>query len=445
MQYLRSRKIIFTVVRWTILLAVLIWVSVEFALHAFGDKVHPSVHALCPFGGLESLLRWMTAKGATLGKVFSGTMGIFFASIGISLLFKRSFCGAICPLGTLQEIPGALGRWVFRRKRIALPWKVDRILRFAKYPVLAFSIYMAWLTGRLWIQSWDPWSAYAHVFNATELFGPYFIGFIVLAISLVASFFIDRAFCKYLCPMGAFTALVGLLSPFKVRRDATACTSCLKCDRACPVNLKPSETRALLHHECISCGNCVAACPESGALTMGFPGKFRLNPTAAVALAVGTFFLVIFALQLAGFDRHSGAQEPTLREIAGSQGLSAAEFKARYGLPASLFDGTRSSAIEARIPLAKMAELNGTTAAAMKETLGLDPAMPDDTLWGKAYGAVRLERIAELNGTTVEAMKKTYGLPESVGADTSWGDVEKDVLRAVKKAQSTSSGSCAME
>ncbi len=433
------------VVRWTILLAVLAFVTREFYAHVFVSKVHPSVHSLCPMGGLESLLRYITSDGATLGKIFSGTMGLFFVSVGISLVFKRAFCGTICPLGTLQALSGAAGKKIFGAKRFVLPAKWDRYLRFLKYAVLALTIFMAVATGTLWIQTFDPWVAYSHIFNPAELMAGYAIGLGILVASLVASFFIELAFCKYLCPMGAMTALVGLVSPFKVRRNADSCTSCGLCDKSCPVNIQVSTAKAVTSAECITCGGCVAACPEKDTLSIGWSRKLSFNPAAAVAIAAGVFFLSIFVLQLTGFDRFSGKQEATLRELAKSYGTTTAEFKAMYGLPATFFDGNRSGKIEEAIPFAKMAEMNGTDTATIKTALGLGADIPDDTPWGTVYGNVRLEKIAEQNGVTVEQFKERFGLGKNVGADTPWKDIKKQVLKAASRMQTATSESCANE
>lgn len=438
MNTVRIRKLSHSITRWGLSLAVLLFVSWEFYAHSAVSKVHPSVHALCPLGGLESFLRWISAGGSTLGKIFSGTMGLFFVSVGTALLFKRSFCGNVCPLGTLQELTGKLGNRLLGPKRFTVPARIDSVLRWGKYAVLALTIAMAWLTGTLWIQSFDPWPAYAHLFNPVELIPTYAIGLSVLAISLVASFFYERVFCKYLCPMGALTATVGLVSPFTVHRDEAACISCGLCDCACPVNLPVSTARSLRNAECLSCGECAAVCPAPKALDLGYSLRSRLHPAAAVAFGVGAFFLGLLALQLIGFDRFSGRQEPTLREIAASVGTSTAEFKARYGLPANLFDGTRQSAIEKALPLVKFAEMNGTDAASLRQLLDLDPSLPEDVSWGEAYGSVRLSKIAELNGMSLEDFKKTFALKNSVDGDTPWRKVEKDVLRAVERLGSSS-------
>ena len=432
----RARTRAFAAVRYAILVVVLGYATWEFFAHAVLSKVHPSVHAICPLGGLESLLRFITGGGSMLQKVFAGTMGLFFVSVAVSLLFRRSFCGTVCPLGTLQELVGNLGRAVLPKRfrtRAQVPGAVDRWARLAKYGVLALTVAMAWITGTLWIQSYDPWVAYAHVFKPAEALGPYRVGFIVLVVSLAGSFFVERAFCKYLCPMGALTALVGLASPFRVKRNAAACTSCLKCDAACPTNVRVSALAAVRDPECISCGKCVPVCPAAGAIEVG-AGGLRLHPILAVVLAAGVFFGGSLLAQSLGLDRWSGRAELTLREIAKQAGVTPSAFKQQYGLPAALYNGTRSSAIEDAIPLAKMAEMNGISPAALKEQLGLPVDLADDTRWGTAYGQVRVGRILEANGMTIEQFRETFALAENVTVDTPWKNVKARVKRFTERA-----------
>lgn len=421
------------IIRWGILLGILAYVTWEFYAHAHVGKVHPSVHALCPLGGLESLLRWISADGATLGKVFSGTMGLFFVAAGTALLFRRSFCGTICPLGTLQELFGSLGRKVLGQRRAHVPRGLDRILRWLKYLSLAVVVAMAWITGTLWIQAFDPWSAYGHIVSPAELFPAYAVGFGILVVSLVLSFFFERAFCRYLCPMGALTAIAGLLSPWKVRRNGASCVDCGLCDKACPVDIEVSKAGTVGDIECITCGKCAAACPAPKTLEIGLSRRLSPSPAAGLVLAAGFFFIGILVLQVFGFDRLSGQQEPTLREMASRSGMGNAAFAAAYGLPANTYPGIRASELQDRIPLARFAELNGRTAAGIKEELGLSAELPDTTPWGKAYALVSVGKVAELNGFTFEDFKERYSLPAATGPETAWGKVRKAAERAAER------------
>jgi polyferredoxin len=96
-------------------------------LHIRVGPRFPSVHAICPLGGLENLWAWVAGK-ANLQKLFSGTMTLFFFTVVFALIFGRAFCGNICPFGALQEFIGKI-----TKNKIAIPKKIDRLLRFTKY------------------------------------------------------------------------------------------------------------------------------------------------------------------------------------------------------------------------------------------------------------------------------------------------------------------------
>ena len=247
-----------------------------------------------PFGGLESawaLIRYQSL----LRRVAWSSVILLVTSVGTALLFRRSFCGNICPLGFLQELFGLGGNAVFR-KRFNLPGKADRVLRYLKYPVLLLFLGLAWKTLALAIRPYDPWVAYHHL-GSGELFSEYSVGFIILILSLGGSLFLDRPFCRYLCPMGAFLALPSFPGFSRIRRNPDTCTDCGKCDSSCPMAIRVSRMETVKSPECISCGKCVQVCPVENTLafsTPEFKGKSKRIPAAVVIFGtVGIFALVL--------------------------------------------------------------------------------------------------------------------------------------------------------
>ncbi|MDA3850356.1 MAG: 4Fe-4S binding protein [Spirochaetaceae bacterium] len=114
-----------------------------------GPDGSPSIHALCPFGGLESLYTLFTA-GNLIDKIYVGTFSLFIISLVLALIFRRGFCGWICPLGALQEWTGRLGKKIMGRSWV-MPLKLDSVLRYLKYPVLILIISMTAITASLWV------------------------------------------------------------------------------------------------------------------------------------------------------------------------------------------------------------------------------------------------------------------------------------------------------
>ena len=81
----------------------------------------------------------------------------------------------------------------------------------------------------------------------------------VLAAVLISSILFYRPFCKWLCPLGAFYALLNRVSLFQMQVDTHKCVSCGACAKACKMDV--DITKNPNHAECIRCGMCIKACP----------------------------------------------------------------------------------------------------------------------------------------------------------------------------------------
>jgi polyferredoxin len=90
----------------------------------------------------------------------------------------------------------------------------------------------------------------------------------VLAGLTILSLLYRNFWCRYLCPYGALLGLMSIVSPFKIRRGATGCTSCKRCSAACPSGLAVHSSSAVSSPECSGCLTCVAHCPERDVLAM---------------------------------------------------------------------------------------------------------------------------------------------------------------------------------
>ena len=76
---------------------------------------------------------------------------------------------------------------------------------------------------------------------------------------IVGSVVFYRPFCKWLCPLGAFYALLSKVSLIQMRVDTHKCVSCGACANACKMDVDITKTPN--HAECIRCGKCMKACP----------------------------------------------------------------------------------------------------------------------------------------------------------------------------------------
>jgi len=217
-----------------------------------GSAHFPSVDALDPFGGLETLMKFI-AGGEFIKKIVPGNIVLLGALLVLGLLLSRFFCGWFCAFGALQGAFGWLGKKIFRR-RLVVPPRLDSVLRWAKYLVLAAIVYFTWRAGELVIRPYDPLAAYGHLASGlASVWAEFGVGLLVLVAILIFSMFYERAFCKYLCPLGAFNAILGRIPLFRIRREASTCISCSKCDRVCPMNVEVSTSGKVDSPECISC------------------------------------------------------------------------------------------------------------------------------------------------------------------------------------------------
>ena len=372
------------IVRWVTLGSFVAFVLAATALHTLG-YVAPSIHAICPYGGLESMLS-VVAVGTFLKKIVIGTFVLFGTTVALALVLRRSFCGQLCAFGALQEFFGKLGAKLFK-KRPVMPKKLDKVLRYLKYVVLAVTVAMAWITGELWITPYDPFNALGHLADFNALITSYLVGFIVLVITLLGSLVYDRFFCKYLCPAGALYGLIGQASPYAVRVDAKSCIHCGKCSRACPMNLDVMNAKngRVSSPECINCNECVNACPVEGAIHTGFSKKARIHPLVATLLALVLFFAPMGIAAATGNmqllpNKYEGATwgTPAGEAETGSEGRQSETGEAEESEDYTTINGYAPSDLRGSYTLSQTADLLGLSLETLYAKLGLPSDYPSN-------------------------------------------------------------------
>lgn len=245
-------------------------IALNKTLSAFGKGIpfvsDASLHALCPFGGVVTLYN-LTTVGLFIQKIHASAVILLSIVIILSLLFGPVFCGWICPLGTIQEWIGKIGRKKFKRKyNHFVPIKLDRSLRYIRYGILVWVLFVTAKSGYLIFEEFDPYNA-LFTFWSEEVALP---SVIILALTLILSLFIERPWCKYACPYGALLGLSNKIRLFKIRRNPSSCISCNKCKNNCPMNIPVSQKEKVTDLQCISCYECTSEknCPVPNTITI---------------------------------------------------------------------------------------------------------------------------------------------------------------------------------
>ncbi|MBO1114140.1 NosR/NirI family protein [Bordetella petrii] len=179
---------------------------------------------------------------------------ILWCATAISMVFwnRGAFCGWLCPFGALQELSNRLARRLGLRQA-SVPHGVNQRLATLKYVIFlllfGFSLYDLALAERL---------AEVEPFKTSIILR--FMRdwpFVVFAVALLAAgLFIERFFCRYLCPLGAALAIPARLRIFNWLRRYHECGNpCQRCGVECPVQaIEP--TGAINPNECIQCLHC---------------------------------------------------------------------------------------------------------------------------------------------------------------------------------------------
>jgi len=237
-----------------------------------------SLHAICPFGGVVSF--WQLASlGTLVKKVHQSSVILAVIGLLLALLFGPVICGWVCPFGSFQEWLGKLGRRLFgKRFNGFVPPRLDRVLRYLRYLVLAWVTYMTIVTGKLAFQDVDPYYALFNFWRSEVSVS----GFVILGAVAALSLFVERPFCKYACPYGAFQGIFNLFRIFSIKRNASTCISCNACNRACPMNIEVAKAGTVRDHQCISCLKCTSesACPIASTVELA-AGSFPPEPSPA--------------------------------------------------------------------------------------------------------------------------------------------------------------------
>ena len=292
-------------------LALNVWIGAEFYLfvryYETGGRSAwavrpPGVEGWLPIASLMNLkVLFLTGR---MPHLHPAGMFLLISFLAMSWVFRKSFCGWLCPVGTISEYLWRLGKQTFGRT-FRLPRKLDIGLRSFKYILLGLFFYavgsMTVPAVRAFLEGPYGMVDDVKMLNFFRFLG--MTGAIVMALLVFASVFVQNFWCRYLCPYGALMGLASLASPLRIRRDTSLCIDCGKCAQACPSALPVDRLVTIQSAECTGCLMCVADCPAAGALVMAGPRRQRVAAWAIAAGAAGLFLGVCGYAQWSGHWR----------------------------------------------------------------------------------------------------------------------------------------------
>ena len=229
----------------------------------------PAASGACPIGSFQAVV------GSSKFR-FSYYITGFLILLGV--LLGRVICGFLCPFGWFQELLHKIPTKKLSTKKL-------KPLTYLKYVVLLVMVVLLPVLVTNQLGMGDPFFckylcpqgvlegaiplSMANAGIRAALGSLFTWKFIVLLTVIVLSIVFYRPFCKWLCPLGAFYALLNKVSLFQMQVDQSKCVSCGKCAKVCKMDV--DVTKSPNHTECIRCGMCIRACPtEAVSFRYGF-------------------------------------------------------------------------------------------------------------------------------------------------------------------------------
>lgn len=147
------------------------------------------------FVSLDLIYKWALNGTSFVGRF--GLIAVLLSAVVIPIIFSRSFyCNYLCPFGAVQEVIGK-----FNSHKLVVPTKILRLFRMIRQFFLAAILVLLFVNPYFEAAEVEPFAIFTIKSAALSVI-------IIAVIGLVASVFIQRAWCRLLCPTGEFLALL---------------------------------------------------------------------------------------------------------------------------------------------------------------------------------------------------------------------------------------------
>ena len=205
-----------------------------------------------------SILTWITApiSQPSWNTLLSDPLLIVLMSYVIVTFFiwgRGVFCGWLCPFGALQEIIASVGKFL-KIKQIKIPEKYNKASLNIKYFILLMLLMTCFITPNF-LNLGSEIEPFKTAISMKFYREWYYVLYAVLL--LTAGLFIERFFCRFICPLGAFMAIGGKLRIFNsfLKRRNECGSPCKLCSNECPIDAIEKNGKINMN-ECFYCLDC---------------------------------------------------------------------------------------------------------------------------------------------------------------------------------------------
>jgi len=205
------------------------------------------VNLMALFGALTTSFSWQAFLLDPL------TFILWFA-VAAALIFwgRGAYCGWLCPFGALQEITNRIAR-ALHIPQWTLPWGLNERLWPIKYMIFLglFGVSLGSIEQAEHLAEVEPFKT-AIILKFVRAWP--FVAY--AAALLMAGLFVERFYCRYLCPLGAALAIPARIRMFDwLKRYHDCGNPCQVCAHDCPVQaIHP--TGEINPNECVTCLHC---------------------------------------------------------------------------------------------------------------------------------------------------------------------------------------------
>lgn len=245
------------------------------------------------FQSIKAIILFLVHGQGTFNGIVINIVLLMIIS-AVTAMVGRFFCGWMCAFGSMGDLIYKLSHIGQKNPKKYL-LSADSVLKWVKYVLLAFIVIFIWgfqiITVPTGVNPWDLFGMLAS-FGDWPSFSDLIQGWIPAALLLLAimagSVFVERFFCRYLCPLGAYFGIISRFRQLIIVKKKENCGQCTLCTQKCSMGIDLNKVDKVHDVECINCMECTLSCPRSNA-------HMELSGSGVNAVVAGTLSVTLMA------------------------------------------------------------------------------------------------------------------------------------------------------